>query len=157
MKGAHRLTTGLGHTMLAKGKNVDGKKVWLPVPSWSFNYDYWVGNKWAIGLQTEVILEKFIVEGEHGEELERETPVALIPVAIYKPGKHFSFIGGAGIELAAEENLGLTRIGTEYGVELPKAWEAGIAIFWDNKWGHYNSWVIDFSFSKVLFPKKNKH
>src|SRR5262245_23469371 len=104
-KGAHRITIGLGHTQQAKGKNEEGKTGWLPLASWSLNYDYWIGNKWAIGLQTDLVLEKFIVEDEDGDELEREKPLALIPVGIYKPGKHFSFMAGAGIELEKEENL----------------------------------------------------
>ncbi len=154
-KGSHRFTTGLGHTHLAKGKDAEGQMVWLPVPSWSLDYDYWIGNRWAIGLQTDLVLEKFIVEEEDNKEMEREKPVTLVPVGIFKPYKHFSFIAGAGIELEKEENLGLTRLGMEYGAELLKGWEAGIALKWDNKWGHYNSWVLEFSFSKV-FKKKTK-
>src|ERR1700741_455005 len=56
LKGTHRITIGLGHTHLAKGKNIDGEKVWMTVPSWSFNYDYWIANKWAIGLQTDLVI-----------------------------------------------------------------------------------------------------
>jgi hypothetical protein len=154
LKGTHRLTTGLGHTHLAHGKNIEGKMVWLAAPSWSFNYDYWISNKWAIGLQTDLVLEEFIVEDEHGEELERKKPFAIIPVGIFKPFKHFSFIAGAGVEFEAEENLGLTRLGSEFGCELPKGWEAGIALLWDNKWGHYNSWIFEFSFSKKFSRKR---
>lgn len=153
LKGSHRLTTGLGHTHLSKGKNADGKTVWLLEPSWSLNYDHWLSNKWAIGLQTDLVLEKFIVEDENGQEVKRERPWAVIPVGLFKPWKHFSFIAGAGIELEKKENMGLTRLGAEYGVELPKGWEAGMAVMWDNKWGNYNSWVFEFSFSKIFYKK----
>ena len=130
--------------------------VWLPVPSWSFNYDYWIGNKWAIGLQSDFVMENFVVETEHGNELEREKPVALIPVGLYKPFKHFSFIIGSGIEFEKHENLWLTRMGLEFGAELPNSWEAGIALVWDAKWNHYNSWLIEFSFSKIFSKKKQQ-
>jgi len=80
LKGAHRITTGLGHTHISKGKNVDGKTVWLLQPSWSLNYDYWIVNKWAIGLQSDLVLEKFIVKDDSGEDLERENPWAVIPL-----------------------------------------------------------------------------
>ena len=99
-------------------------------------------------MQTDLVLEKFIVEKENGQELERDKPFAIVPVALFKPYKHFSFIAGAGIELEKEENLGLTRIGAEYGCELPKKWEAAVGLLWDAKWRHYNSWVLEFSFSK---------
>src|SRR5262245_7760830 len=118
MKGTNRLTIGLGHTHLANGINDDGKKVWMAVPSWSFNYDYWISNRWAIGLQTDLVIEKFIVEQEDGQDLEREKPFAVIPVGIFKPCKHFSFIAGGGIEFEKEENLALTRLAIEYGCEL---------------------------------------
>src|SRR5215467_7947284 len=148
IKGDHRITVGLGHTHLANGKTEDGSKGWVAVPSWSLNYDYWISNKWAIGLQTDLVLEKFIIEKDNGQELEREKPFAIVPVGVFKPYKHFSFIAGAGIELAKEENLGLTRLGAEYGCELPKKWEAGVGLVWDAKWGHYDSWTLEFSFSK---------
>ncbi len=152
-KGNHRITTGLGHTHLAKGKNVDGETVWLAVPSWSLNYDYWISSKWAIGLQNDIVIEKFIVEDEGGQDLERENPVAVVPVGIFKPWQHLSFIVGGGIEFEKEENLGLSRLGIEYGCELSKGWEAGIAAMWDAKWGHYDSWVLEFSFSKIFRRK----
>lgn len=155
MKGSHRITMGLGHTHLSKGKNTDGKTVWLPLASWSLNYDYQIGARWGIGLQTDLVLEKFIVE-ENEKEVEKEKPITIVPVAIFKPGRHFSFIAGGGIELEKEENLGLSRVGIEYGCELPKGWEAGVALVWDNKWGHYNAWVLEFSFSKIFYRKNRQ-
>jgi hypothetical protein len=155
MKGSHRITLGLGHTQLSKGKNAEGNIDWLGMPSWSLNYDYWIDNKWAAGLQTDLVLETFVVEENDGDEIEREKPVAIVPVAIYKSGKHWSFFAGAGIEFEKEENLGLTRLGVEYGAELPKGWEAGIGVIWDNKWSHYNSWAIEFTFSKI-FSRRTK-
>ena len=152
-KGNHRVTLGLGHSFMSKGRNNEGKTVWLPVPSWSLNYDYWISNRWALGLQTDLVTETFEVEESDGQSLERERPVALVLAAIFKPGRHFSFIAGGGIEFEHERNLGLSRLGIEYGLELPKQWEAGVALIWDNKWNYYNSWAIEFTFAK-LFRKK---
>jgi hypothetical protein len=156
MKGAHRLSTGLGHIHIVNGLNTDGKKAWLTEPSWSLNYDYWLGNKWAIGLQSDIVLETFVVEDDEGQVIEREKPVALVPVAIFKPCRHFSFIAGAGVEYEKNENMMLTRLGAEFGVELPKSWEAGVALVWDDKWGNYNSWVLEFTFTRNFFKRKNK-
>lgn len=153
LKGNHRITVALGHTHLAKGKDDDGDYVWLPVASWSFNYDFWITNRWAVGLQTDMVLEKFVVEDNDGEALERERPWSLVPVALFKPFQHFAFIAGAGIELEEDENFGLTRLGAEYSHALGKAWEAGIGVVWDGKWGHYNSWTVEFSFSKSFLKR----
>jgi hypothetical protein len=148
MKGAHRLTLGLGHTHVSEGV-IDGKTEWIVLPSWSLNYDYGVGEKWAIGLQTDVILETFVIASSDGEEFERSRPISLVPVAMFKPGKHFSFIFGVGGEFAREQDFALTRLGVEYGFHLPKNWEVGAALVWDNKWNYYNSWGLAFTVSKI--------
>jgi hypothetical protein len=155
MKGASRLTLGLGHTHISEGK-VDGKTQWLAAASWSVNYDYWLSDKWAIGLQNDVILETFIIEDHHEELIERSYPWAVVPVAMYKPGKHFTFIGGIGAEFSKGHTLTMTRLGVEYGVHLPKNWEVGAALVWDGKWNYYNSWGIAFTVSKI-WPKKGHH
>jgi hypothetical protein len=120
------------------------------------NYDYWLSNKWAIGLQNDIILESFIVESGKEEFLERNYPIAIVPVAMFKPGKHLSFILGAGTEMAHGHSIGLTRVGFEYGFHLPKNYEIGVAAVWDNKWNYYNSWGIAFTASKI-WPKKGGH
>jgi hypothetical protein len=156
MKGSHRLTIGMGHTHLSQGE-IEGRTEWLPIASWTLNYDYWLSKKWAIGLQNDMIMETFIVKHEGDKEIERKNPLAMVPVAMYKFGKHFSGIGGVGIEFSEGHNLVLTRIGFEYGWHLPNHFEAGLAAVWDNKWGYYNSWGLAFTFSKIWPHHKQPH
>jgi hypothetical protein len=151
-KGTSRLTVGLGHTHLSEGK-IDGKTEWLALPSWSLNYDYWFANKWAIGLQNDVILESFFIETGDDEILERSYPVASVPVLLYKPGKRLMIMAGVGAEFTHEKTLTLTRLGLEYGFHLPNKWELGAALVWDNKWNYYNSWGLAITISKLF----NKH
>jgi len=153
MDGAHRVTLGLAHTHISTGR-IHEKTEWLTAPSWSLNYDYWISDQWAVGLQNDLIIETFLIENTEGEEVEREFPIAIVPVAIFKPGKHFSFIGGIGAEFAASGNLTLTRFGGEYGLLLDGQWEVGISLVWDNAWNHYNSWGLGFTVSK-LFARKH--
>lgn len=153
MKGAHRLTLGLGHTHVSQGI-INGKREWLTLPSWSLNYDYWFSNKWAAGLQTDLILETFVIEDKEGVEFERTRPVTLVPVAIFKPGKRLSILAGVGGEFAKEHDFMLTRLGFEYGFHIPGNWEVGAALVWDNKWNYYNSWGLAFTFSKIWQRKK---
>ena len=49
-------------------------------------------------------------------------------------------MAGSGVELEKEENMWVTRL--------------GIAAMWDDKWGNYNSWVVEFSFTKIFFRKR---
>jgi hypothetical protein len=155
MKGSNRLSLGLGHTTISQGQ-VDGKTQWLATASWSLNYDYWLADKWAIGLQNDIILESFKIQDRFEETIERSYPVSVIPIVIYKPGVHFSLIGGLGAEFSEGHTLTVTRVGMEYGFHLPKHWEVGAALVWDNKWNYYNSWGIAFTASKI-WPSNKKH
>jgi hypothetical protein len=152
LKGANRLTLGLGHSHISQGI-VDGKTEWLTMPSWSINFDHWVSDKWAVGIQSDIILQTFVIEDKEGVEFERERPLTLVPVTIFKPGKRFSMLGGVGGEFAKGHNFVLTRLGVEYGFHLPGDWEVGAAMVWDNKWNYYNSWGLAFTFSKI-WPRK---
>lgn len=152
MKGASRFTLGLGHTHVSKGK-IDGETKWLAIASWSFNFDYWIADKWAVGLQNDLLVESFIIEDHEGELIERSYPWSIAPVAMYKPGKHLTLLGGVGAEYSKGHTLALTRVGMEYGFHLPKNWEVGTAVVWDGKWNYYNSWGLAFTVSKI-WPKK---
>lgn len=155
LKGSHRLTLGLGHTQLSKGE-IEGRTEWLPVASWSLNYDYWLSNKWAIGLQNDWILETFVVIHGNNEELERKKPWVIVPVAMYKFAPRWTAMSGVGAEYSKGHTLTLTRMGVEYGMHLPKNMEAGLAFVWDNRWGYFNAYAITFTFSK-MWPKKAAH
>lgn len=152
MRGASRLTLGLGHTHVSEGK-VDGKTKWLALPSWSLNFDYWLSDKWAVGLQNDLIMETFIIESHNQELIERKYPLAVVPLALYKPGKNLTLIGGIGAEFSKGHTLAMTRLGLEYGFHLPKNLEVGAAMVWDGKWNYYNSWGLAFTISKI-WPKK---
>jgi hypothetical protein len=108
-----------------------------------------VSENWAVGLQNDIILEDFKIEDAESEIIERKRPIAMVPAVIYKPGKHFSFIGGVGMEYASGKTLGLTRLGVEYGFHIPNYWEVGVAVVRDNKWRYYNTWGFAFTFSKI--------
>ena len=149
LEGTSRLTIGIGHTHVSEGK-IDGKTEWLTLPSWLLNYDYWLSNNWAIGLQNDIVLESFFFESGDNELLERSYPISSVPIVIYKPGKRLMFIAGVGVEFTSEETLTLTRLGFEYGFHIPNNWEIGVTLVWDNKWNYYNSWGIALTISKLL-------
>lgn len=150
LKSNHRISLGLGHTSISQGE-VDGETEWLSMPSWSLNYDYWISNKFAIGLQNDIVIESYKVEEHDSETLERNYPVSIIPVIIYKPIEQLGIVGGVGTEIAGGHGITLTRIGIEPGFHLPGNWEAGGSLVWDAKWDHYNSWAITFIISKLLY------
>ena len=149
MRGSHRLSFGLGHTHISEGK-INDKTEWLTLASFSLNYDYWLSDRFGIGLQSDLVLEEFFIESAEGDEIERSYPLTFIPVGIYKIGKHFGLIGGIGLEVTKADNLGLTRLGFEYGFHVPKNWEISLEAVWDVKWDYYDSWLMGFTISKIL-------
>ncbi len=148
LSGKSRITVGLGHTNLSEGE-IEGKNSWLTVPSWTINYDYWINNELGIGIQSDLILEEFVIKDDKEEFIERKRPVSIVPVALFKPSERINLIGGIGYEFADGEDFAMTRIGFEYGVPLQEEWEVGVAVVWDGKWGFYNSYAIAFTISKI--------
>jgi hypothetical protein len=147
----HSITGLLSHTIIQDGIR-DGKTEWIAFPSFAFDYNFVFSPKWRIGLHNDLILEDFIVETTNSEgdkiELERSEPIATVLVGGYKPGKHFTFEAGMGYEFAKEEDLFLTRLGTEYSLELPNEWEFVVNIVYDIKWDAYDSFAFGVGISK---------
>jgi hypothetical protein len=146
LKGSHQVTLGLGHTYLSA--RIEDQTKWLGVVSWSFDYAYWFRDRWAVGLQTDLLNESFKVETDKGEVLERENPVIVLPAAIYRASEHIHLVGGAGSEFSKGEHLFITRVGMEYVYPLPKRWEVGASLVWDAKWNYYHSFGISLAISR---------
>ena len=155
LKGTHRLTLVLGHSHLSEGIQGNGKKGWKVIPSTGFDYDYWISNHWALGVQNDVMIENFEVEDHGNTVIERSKPFSSVAVAIFKPKEHVSFIAGMGGEFAKEENFAVTRLGIETSWEMKNNWEFGISLLYDIKWNAYDTWVFGFGISKLL--RKHHH
>lgn len=151
-KGMHQLTMVISHSLIAPGEN-SGR---IAVPSWAFDYDYWISSHFAIGLHNDIILESYEVISSESETetFERTNPIASVAAVVFKPKEHNSFILGMGAEFAKEETLALTRIGYEYGWDIRNKWELGASIMYDIKWNTYDTWTIGLSVSKLFGGKR---
>jgi hypothetical protein len=130
----------LSHTNIRQGV-VDGNIKWLVLPSSTLDFNYVFAPKWSVGIHNDIILENYKVES--GDEvIERSIPIASAFVAGYKPGEHFTYQFGLGGEFATEENFFLTRLGLEYGLELPGEWELIANFVYDIKWDAYDSFSL---------------
>ncbi|MCH4551463.1 hypothetical protein [Aestuariibaculum lutulentum] len=149
----HQVGFLLGHAHVPS-VYAEGKKEWKALPSFTLYYNYWLNEKWAVGLHTDIIIENFVVEknlsSEEGEAafLEREKPIAPALMAVYKPGEHFSYLLGVGEEFAKGENLFLIRAEVEYAIEMPKEWEFEVSLGHDFRWDAYNTINLGLGVSK---------
>ena len=156
----HILAVVISHAHVFDGRDINGEKKVLSLPSWGLDYTFQFKPKWGIGLHTDIITETFEVEkhlenGGSGDIIERSYPIAPAVMGIYKPNKHWSFLFGAGAEFEKEENFFLNRAGVEYGAELPKGWEVFGSLSYDFKWSGYDTWLIGIGIAKQL--GKHKH
>lgn len=151
--GKHQIGFLLGHAHVPSVYS-EGKKEWKALPSFTLYYNYWLNEKWAVGLHTDIIIENFEVEKNLGSEegeaafLEREKPIAPAVMVVYKPGEHFSYLLGAGAEFAKGEDLFLIRAEIAYAIEIPKEWEFEVSLGHDFRWDAYNTINLGLGISK---------
>jgi len=154
----HQIGISINHVHIFEGIDDNGNKEVLVLPASGIDYTYHISQKWAIGLHTDFIIEKFKVEkdlesGEEYETIERSYPIAPALMGIYKLNERWSFLLGMGGEFAKEENFLLTRAGVEYGYELPRGWEVFGTFSYDIKWNAYDSSGIGLGIAKSFGGK----
>ncbi len=146
----HQLSFMLSHSYISEGYFFGSKK-WIAAPSLGFDYNYWFKKQLAIGIHTDLIKENFALEEVAGDKIiERSTPFAIVPALTYKPGEHGALVIGMGGEFAKEGTIALTRVGYEYGWELPKKYELAFCLTYDLKWNAYNTWTFGMVVSKLF-------
>lgn len=157
--GMFRIIVSQGHAHIKKAM-LQGGDSGISAAAYALDADYWFSNHLAFGVHSDVVLENYLIEEHPGNDeydiLEREYPIAMVPVLLYKPWEHISFIGGIGPEFSKEKNLMVFRSGLEYGWELPKNWELVSTLTYDVK-KTYDTWMIGFGVSKFLPGFKRHH
>ena len=146
----HQLSFMLSHSYISEGYFLSSRK-WIAAPSFGIDYNYWFKKKWAIGIHTDLIKENFALEDIAGDKIiERSTPFAIVPALTYKQGEHGALVLGLGGEFAKEGSFALTRVGYEYGWELPKKYELAFSLSYDLKWNAYHTWTCGMVVSKFF-------
>ena len=146
----HSIVFVIGHARIGQGRNAEGDKEFLTVPSFAFDYNYWLSERWAIGLHTDFLNENFFIENEKEEILERERPIATAIMGVYKPSERWAISLGLGKEFSGKESFTLTRLTIEYGVEIRNGWEVFGVLSQDFRWSAYNVTSIGLGLSKKL-------
>ncbi|MFT3903048.1 MAG: hypothetical protein QM727_07730 [Niabella sp.] len=153
-QGSLRISAAMGHAFIKKGLNKDLRSDVTSAAAVALDADYWFLKKWAVGVHSDLVFENFLVEEKTGAEetdfIEREYPLAVVPVVMFSPVKHVTLIGGVGQEFSKEKNLTLYRGGAEYGFELPNHWELSLSAMYDVKHKSYDTWMLGFGVSKWL-------
>lgn len=153
----HRLTIMMANSHIPAADNVDSQDAVFIVPTWGFDYDYWLSPKWAVGLHNDLVLQQYKIEKKGNEGIiERSFPVSVSGVGIFRPWKNWAFVAGVGREFEKNESFNLYTLGVEYGIELPRDWELSFNLIYENKLETYDSWLFGIGFSKILGPKNEE-
>ncbi|MFZ2905575.1 MAG: hypothetical protein WAZ98_05180 [Cyclobacteriaceae bacterium] len=147
----YRMTVMMANAHIPSATEVDGDIPVRIVPTWGLSYDYWLSNKWAIGLHNELFLQQFKIEKSGTDQtVERSYPVSVSVVGIFKPTKRLAFLAGVGKEFEKHKNFSLICLETEYGFELPDNWELNLNLIFESKIHAYDAWTFGVGFSKFF-------
>jgi len=144
----HQIGLLLGHTHMRAGEEIESKNR-LSLPSFTLYYNYFFNERWSVGLHTDLVTEQFVAQSlGGGEAVERERPIAPAVMLGYKPGEHFTFLAGGGVDIDGEETLGLIRIDAEYGLEIINEWEFVVALGYDIRIDAFDSFQLGVGVAK---------
>lgn len=120
------------------------------VPSCGLNYEYWLNHQWAVGIHSDMEIATYIIENHESTEIERERPIIISTVGVFKPVHQIVLIAGIGREIETHENLWVARFGIDYEFELRDGWDLSPSLIYDIKESLYDSWTLGLSVGKRL-------
>lgn len=116
--------------------NADSKGIFIP--SIGVDYVRAINTKWELALMMDFELDHYIIAKK---ELERERAFVAVLGVGYNVISHLSILVGTGIEIEQNENIYITRIGTEYNHHFGKNWVLTPSFMYDIKKG-YDAYAI---------------
>ncbi len=144
----HRVAIIIGHGHVFGAENVDNGKSIVTIPTWGFDYQYWINPKFGIGLKSDVEIMDYVVAAGDKGHLERNNPVIVSTVFLYHPSKGWNFIVGPGIEFEESHNLFVVRAGVAYEFEFGNHWDFSPELVFDLKDGGIGSFTWGIGVAK---------
>ncbi|MGN6645056.1 MAG: hypothetical protein ACTHJT_00890 [Cytophaga sp.] len=149
----HRLTLMMANSHVSKVINEQSS--FFIIPTWGFDYDYFLTKRFALGMKNDIKLSEFEIEPESDEIIQRTYPVCTSVMATGKVWKELSVFGGPGYEFSHKSKSFFQLIvGAEYGFELKEDLELSLNFSYENKLNYYSAWMFGFGMSKYLGIKQ---
>jgi len=92
----------------------------------------------------------YVVEEHDNKEIERERPIIVTMVGLFKPTHNIVLLAGLGREFEKDHNFWVIRFGAEYEFELNDGWDLSPTLVYDMKESVYDSWTIGLAVGKRL-------
>lgn len=129
----HRLAVIIGHGHVIGAEDVENSNSIVTIPTWGFDYQYWINSKFGLGLKSDIEIMNYKVETQGGNTLERNNPLIVSTVFLYHPSGGWNLMAGPGIEFEESHNLFVLRAGVGYEFELPGHWDFAPEFVFDLK------------------------
>jgi hypothetical protein len=130
-----RISPVLSHTYIPEATS-EGKKN-IIAPSIGLDIEYWMNEKWGIGLHNDMELMNFEIEKDENLFIEREYPIVLTLDGLWKFHKEWVLVVGSGIEIEKNKSLFIVRTGLEYEIEFGKHWDVSPSVLYDYRSENY--------------------
>jgi len=141
----HLITGALGYTYIPNGTTAESSSAeGVFVPSIGLDYFYSISQRWEIGIMSDFEFGEYVI---FDKDLNRENAIVLAAIASYSLTGHINLFAGGGIELEKHHNLGIIRVGGEYGFNLKNNWVIAPGLFFDFKEGT-DTWSLSIAFGK---------
>lgn len=141
---AFRAVLLIGHTAVPSGL----KPEHVLIPSWGLDVEYWPTRRVGVGLHSDVEVENFVVVEEDGGVIERQYPLISTLELLVNPWRGLVLQAGPGIELEQEKSYAVMRYGIEYEIELHHHWDLAPTIFYDSRFGAFDTYSIALGVGK---------
>lgn len=136
-----RISPVLSHTYIPTATS-EGTAT-IIVPSIGLDLEYWIDEKFGIGLHNDLELFNYELEKEdHELVVEREYPVVITLDGLAKVYKELVVVFGAGVEFEKNKNLFIVRTGLEYEIEFAEHWDLSPTILYDYRKDEFGTWSI---------------
>ncbi len=136
----NRVAVILGHGHVFGAVKTDGANL-ITIPTWGIDYQYWINQKFGVGLKGDIEIMEYVVETEEEIQLTRTNPFIISTVFLYNPFTRGYFLMGPGIEFEENHNFFIIRFGAGYEFEIPGHWDFSPEILFDLKEGHIGSFT----------------
>ena len=118
-----RFGFGIGQSLIPSGTQSGSNVNAIVIPTIGVDLQYWFNTKFAMGLVSELEIISYAIESPDHDELEREYPVQIVFVGMYRIKNGPGFYFGPGIEFEKHENFFILKAGIEYELELGNHWD----------------------------------
>ena len=107
----HRITLIMANSLVDNSFTEESGNI-LVVPTFGFYYDYFMNERWGVGLHTDILVQQFKVE-KHGDkrQIVRGNPVGIAGMVLFRPHRRWVLMAGYGFELEKNENFQMFGIG----------------------------------------------